>query len=236
MKIKISAIFLWSIIISLDFAFAGELTDALKAIKTGKFEAAVAILKPLSEKGDANATAELGALYMVGKGVPRDAKEALRLTKLAAEKDSATAQFNLGSIYLEGQITPKDYKAAMKWFLAAAGKGLAAAQVGVATMFYNGEGVVQNYDEAAKWMILAAEQGDTDAQMNLGGMYALGQGLKRDLSRAYMWTYLATDTSIIPELEKNALREDAEKTLSTEDLAKARQMIKACKEKNFKQC
>ena len=236
MKIKKILILSTSLFFTMNLAIAAELKDALAAIKAGRFDAAVTILRPLSEKGDANASAELGALYMVGKGVPRDAKEALRLTKLAADNGSTTAQFNLGSIYLDGQITTKNYNEAMKWFLAAAGKGLAAAQVGVASMFYNGEGVTKNYTEAAKWMILAAEQGDTDAQMNLGGMYALGHGLEKDLSRAYMWTFLATESPVIPESEKSALREDAAKALSPEELTKALQMIKACKDKKFKQC
>ena len=236
MKIKNIIMLLMSIFSTINIAFAVELKDAITAIKAGRFDTAVTILRPLSEKGDANATAELGALYMVGKGVPRDGKEALRLTKLAAENGSTTAQYNLGSIYLDGQIAPRNYSEALKWFLAAAGKGLAAAQVGVASMFYNGEGVTQNYVEAAKWMILAAEQGDTDAQMNLGGMYALGHGLEKDLPRAYMWTFLATESPVIPESEKTALREDAAKALSSDELAKALQMIKACKDRKLKQC
>ncbi|KAF0210706.1 MAG: hypothetical protein FD172_2391 [Methylocystaceae bacterium] len=169
-------------------ALAEDYENAVSATRRGEFAGAFKLLKPLAEKGDARAQADVGAMYLTGKGVAANPKEALKWLRLAADHGNASAQFNLGTMYLEGQVVMRDYKEAMKWNLLAAGQGLAAAQVNIASMYYDGVGVAQDYKEAAKWLRLAAEQGDADAQLNLGNMYVAGQGVERDLLRGrFRW-------------------------------------------------
>ncbi|MBM3574772.1 MAG: sel1 repeat family protein [Alphaproteobacteria bacterium] len=237
MSSKLALIILFSLLTSLSVpALADDYGDALAASKRGDFAASFKLLKPLAEKGDAQAQGELGALYLSGRGAPKDPKEGFRWTKEAANKGLATAQYNLGIMYLDGQAAPQNFPEAMKWLLAAAGQGVPAAQAGVAAMFYEGQGVPQNYQEAAKWMQLAAAQGDPEAQLNLGTMYAFGQGLDRDIIRGAMWTYLATESSTFSEAERKTLRDISLKTLNPEETAKIQEMAKKCKESNFKQC
>ena len=221
---------------SVTWTAAGILEDAAAAMKRSDYATAFKILKPAAEKGDSRAAAELGAMYLVGRGIQPDAKQAVHWTKFAAEKGVASAQYNLGSMYLDGDVVSKDYKEAMKWFLAAARNGVPAAQIGVASMYAEGNGVAQDFKEAYKWMLLAAQQGDSDAQLNLGSMYALGKGVDRDLKHAYMWTFIATESPTVPVKDKKMLREVAAKVLAKEELAKAEQMIRDCKAVGLKQC
>lgn len=217
-------------------ALGDDYGDAIAASKRGDFSTSFKLLKPLAEKGEARAQGELGALYLSGRGAPKDPKEGLRWTKEAANKGLATAQYNLGVMYLDGQGTPQNFPEAMKWLLAAAGQGVPAAQAGVAAMFYEGHGVPQSYEEAAKWMQLAAAQGDAEAQLNLGTMYAVGQGVERNVLRGAMWTYLATESPTFSEAERKSLRDISLKTLNPEENTKIQEMAKKCKESNFKQC
>ncbi|NDB68752.1 MAG: sel1 repeat family protein [Methylocystaceae bacterium] len=230
-------IVLASLFISLSTsALADDYNDALAASKRGDFFTSFKLLKPLAEKGDSRAQGELGALYLSGRGAPKDPKEGMRWTKEAATKGLATAQYNLGIMYLDGQLAPQNFPEAMKWLLAAASQGVPAAQASVAAMFYEGQGVPQNYEEAAKWMQLAAAQGDPEAQLNLGTMYAFGQGVERNILRGAMWTYLSTDSSTFSETERKNLREISLKTLNPQEITKIQEMAKKCKESNYKQC
>lgn len=217
-------------------ARADDFDAASGAMKKGDYAAAFKLLKPLAEKGDARAQAELGALYTVGHGAPANANEALKWTKLAAEHGNAGAQANLGTMYLEGQVVQRDYKDAMKWSLLAAEQGVAAAQANIASMFYDGSGVAQDYKEAARWMRLAAEKGDPESQINLGTMYVVGQGVERDALRGYMWTSLGLESLPMSLSEKKAVQDMSAKVLSAEDVAKAQAMAKTCKESKFRNC
>ncbi|WP_442754092.1 tetratricopeptide repeat protein [Methylocystis sp. JAN1] len=217
-------------------AIADPYEDAAAATKKGDIEAALTLLKPLAEKGEARAQSELGLIYMVGKGVPLDRKEGIKWIKLSAENGFAPAQANLGTIYLEGQFAQRDYKEAMKWSLLAADKGVAEAQANIASMYYDGAGVAQDYKEAAKWMRLAAKQGDAESQVNLGTMYLLGQGLERDPLRAYIWAAIGLETLSMPPDQKKELLDLSAQTLSAAEVARAKEMAKKCEELKLKGC
>jgi TPR repeat protein len=219
-------------------AGADDYAAAAEATRKGDYATAFGLLKPLAEKGDARAQSELGAMYMVGRGAPRDPREAIKWTTLAAEHGNAAAQSNLGTMYLEGQLVARDYAQALKWSLLAAGQGVAAAQMNVASMYVDGNGVAQDYREAAKWIRLAAVQGDAEAQLNLGSMYALGQGVEQDFLLGYMWTHLAIEQPSLgmSENEKKSMHELSAKTLYADDLPKAEAMVKKCRDSKYKDC
>jgi hypothetical protein len=69
-----------------------------------------------------------GQCYAKGKGVARDAAEAVRCDRLAAEQGHAQAQFDLAVCYIDGQGVAKDEIEATQWFRKAADQGHAAAQ------------------------------------------------------------------------------------------------------------
>ena len=52
-------------------------------------------LRARADQGDAEAQFALGAVYATGRGVPQDAREAVRWFRLAAEQGHAAAQASL---------------------------------------------------------------------------------------------------------------------------------------------
>jgi len=80
-----------------------------------------------AEQGDANIQVQLGAMYLLGQGVPQDNAKALAWYSKAAEKGHANAQYDLGLIYSEGKSVSQDYVEAHKWFSLAAVQGVRMA-------------------------------------------------------------------------------------------------------------
>ena len=99
-----------------------SLRDGLAALRRGDYGTALSALRPLAEKGDAEALSALGTMYYAGKGVPKSSAIALKWYRLAAEQRNAAAENNLGVMYEKGEGVPADTSEAERWY------GLAAAQ------------------------------------------------------------------------------------------------------------
>ncbi len=80
-----------------------------------------------AEQGDANIQLQLGAMYLLGQGVPQDSAKALAWYRKAAEQGHANAQYDLGLIYSEDKRVPQDYVEAHMWFSLAAAQGVRMA-------------------------------------------------------------------------------------------------------------
>ncbi len=76
-------------------------------------------LKKLAEQGDAGAQFDLGTLYDIGEGVPRDLKEAAKWYRKAAEQGEVAAQYNLAIMFDSGEGVEKDIVKAYAWMAAA---------------------------------------------------------------------------------------------------------------------
>ena len=77
-------------------------------------------LKALAEKGDARAQNSLGFMYLKGKGVEQDYKEAAKWTHKSAEQGLALAQHNRGWMYYNNEVQGDDVTAYAWWNIAAA--------------------------------------------------------------------------------------------------------------------
>jgi uncharacterized protein len=97
-------------------AGAGPLEDGLAAYEKGDYPTAMRLLRPLAERGDANAQTKLGAMYYNSYGVPKDYKQAFLWWRKAAEQGGRQAQGALGFMYQEGSGVPQDYVQAYMWF------------------------------------------------------------------------------------------------------------------------
>jgi serine/threonine protein kinase/TPR repeat protein len=160
----------------------GKLVEANEA-----FREVLALLRDNAEHGDQRAMTDVGNAYHVGEGVAKDAKEAVRWTRMAAEKGHPNAQFNLGVAYAHGEGVQQDYAEALKWYRLAADQGLADAQNNLGAMYHNGHGVAQDDIEAVRWFRKAAEQSGPEAEFNLGDGYRRGQGVSKDPAQAFEW-------------------------------------------------
>ena len=131
-------------------------------------------------------------LYLYGRGVKQDFKEAVRLFSIMAEEGDEYAQANLGLMYEDGKGVKQDYKKAVYWFKKAAEQGNASALTSLGAHYAKGRGVDKDLDEARRLYRLSAEQGNWQAHRNLGYMYKEGEGVRIDLVYALMWFILAS--------------------------------------------
>jgi uncharacterized protein len=115
-------------VISSRQANAGELDEAIKALKRQDYATAVSLFKPLAEAGDQAAQNNLGVLYRNGMGVPEDYTESLKWFRQSAERGNPWAEYNLGLAYEYGWGVPEDKREALKWYMLSAQQGDAAAQ------------------------------------------------------------------------------------------------------------
>jgi hypothetical protein len=72
-------------------AFAGPLEDADAAMKRRDYPAALRLIRPLAEQGDATAQYNLGVFYDNGLGVPKDRVSAYVWFDLSAAQGKAGA-------------------------------------------------------------------------------------------------------------------------------------------------
>src|SRR3982751_1181731 len=83
------------------------------------YSAAVAIWRPLAEKGDADAAFNLGQAYRLGRGVPLNLAAATIWFQRAAAKGHVDAETTLGLLLFGNG----DQAGGLKWLKAAAQKG-----------------------------------------------------------------------------------------------------------------
>ncbi len=141
------------------------------AYNRGDYATAIRELRPLAERGLAEAQLKLGLMYYKGLGVPQDHAEAMKWYSKAAEQGNAKAQSYLGLMYYNGWGVPQDFAKAVKWFRKAAEQGDTGGQYNLGGMYYNGHGVPQDYVQAHMWYNLVASQ-DGKAAAKLRDMVA----------------------------------------------------------------
>lgn len=107
---------------------AAEFQTGISAYQSGDYPAAIRILVPLANLGDAKAQLHLGVMNEMGQGVPRNYKRAVARYRQAAEQGNAEAQYRLGEKYELGQGVPQDKKIAAEWYGKSASQGHAEAQ------------------------------------------------------------------------------------------------------------
>ena len=73
-------------------------------------------LRKSADEGDATAQFLLAGMYVEGKGVPKDASEAVKWYRKAAEQGDDGAQLSLGVCYVTGDGVGKDLAQGFAWF------------------------------------------------------------------------------------------------------------------------
>src|SRR5436305_13396532 len=95
---------------------AQSVKAGIEAWQKADYSAAVAIWRPLAEKGDADAAFNLGQAYRLGRGVPTNIAAATTWFQRAAAKGHIDAQVTLG-LLLFGNGDRAD---GLRWLKAAA--------------------------------------------------------------------------------------------------------------------
>ncbi len=142
---------------------AQSVRAGIDAWQRADYSAAVAIWRPLAEKGDADAAFNLGQAYRLGRGVPTNIAAATTWFQRAAAKGHLDAQTTLGLLLFEngGQA------GGLKWLKAAAEKGEPRALLVYGTALVNGDGVKRDPVLGYAYVSRAAAQGLAPAKETL---------------------------------------------------------------------
>ncbi|MGI8706288.1 MAG: SPOR domain-containing protein [Sphingomicrobium sp.] len=137
--------------------------DGIEAWQRSDHAAAVAIWRPLAEKGDADAAFNLGQAYRLGRGVAVDLAQAQTWLERAARADHLDAQTMLGLLLFGSG----NRQAAMRWLKTAAERGEPRALLVYGTALFNGDGVARDPVLAYAYVSRAAAQGLEPAKSTL---------------------------------------------------------------------
>lgn len=124
-----------------------DFASGWRALKTGDYETALRIWKPLAEQGNAGAQAVLGGMYHKGNGVPQDKTEAVKWWKCASKKENKYAQFSLGLMYANGDGVRQDFVEAYRCWERAGKQGHEAAMKGADSLWRMQSVQEQRYQE-----------------------------------------------------------------------------------------
>ena len=147
-------------------AHAQSVRAGIDAWQKGDTAGAVAIWKPLAEKGDADAAFNLGQAYRLGRGVKLDLAQAQIWLERAARKGHVDAQTTLGLLLFQNG----NQTAGMRWLNGAAEAGEPRALLMVGTALYNGDGIARDPVKAYAYVSRAAAQGLAPASATLADM------------------------------------------------------------------
>lgn len=147
-----------------------DFADGTIAYESGDYERAYNEWLPLARAGNAAAQRNIGQLYRLGLGVPKDLKVAANWYRLAADQGLSRAQANLGVMYLRGEGVERDPVRAASWFAKAAEQGHTISQYNLALMLEQGYGVPRDTRQAARWFSEAAEGGHDKASDRLASI------------------------------------------------------------------
>jgi TPR repeat protein len=154
MKRLIALVFLLSV--SAGAAGAQDLEKGRKAFEKGDYEAALAELLPLAERGNAEAQYDVGLMYSKGLGVPQNDVTAAKWIKAAAEQGNAEAQLEFVLLLNIGMGVPQNYTVGANWLKAAAEQGFGDAQYWLGNAYRRGRGVLQDPVMAYMWFNLSS--------------------------------------------------------------------------------
>lgn len=148
---------------------------------------ALVALRAAAQAGDAGAQALYAQALAEGRGVARDAVEALHWYALAANGGHAEAMNMLGRCHELGIGTAADAQLAAAWYRRAAATGSPWGMYNLAQLLGAGRGVAQDRARALAWYRRAAERGHAKSMNMLGRHYDEGWAVERDAAAAADW-------------------------------------------------
>jgi TPR repeat protein len=145
---------------------AKSVRDGIAAWQHGDYATAVAIWRPLAEKGDSDAQFNLGQAYRLGRGIKVDLAQAQSWLEKAARSGHLDAQTTLGLLLFDSGSRD----AAIGWLKKAAERGEPRAMLVYGTALFNGDGAPRDPLMAYAFVSRAAAQGLEPAKSTLAQM------------------------------------------------------------------
>ena len=145
---------------------AQSVRSGIEAWQKADYSAAVAIWRPLADKGDPDAAFNLGQAYRLGRGVSQDMAAAQGWFERAARKGHVDAQATLGMmLFQSGNQT-----GGLRWLKMAAIAGEPKAMLVYGSALFNGEGAPRDPLLGYLYVVGAEEAGLDPARMTLQRM------------------------------------------------------------------
>jgi cell division septation protein DedD len=148
---------------------AQSVKAGIEAWQRADYAGAVAIWRPLADKGDADAQFNLGQAYRLGRGVPINLGLAKSWFERAADAGHLDAETTLGLLLFQNGQQAEG----LKWLRRAAVEGEPRALLVYGTALYNGDGVAQDRVLGYAYVSRAAAQGLAPAKDTLAQLDAL---------------------------------------------------------------
>jgi uncharacterized protein len=167
---------------------AQSVKAGIAAWQQANYAGAVAIWRPLAEKGDADAQFNLGQAYRLGRGVKTNLAAAKTWFGRAAAQGHIDAQTTLGLLLFQNS----EQAEGLKWLKQAAIKGDPRALLVYGTALINGDGVTQDSVLGYAYVTRSAAQGLEPAKQTLAQLDEIlpiadrkrGTSIARDLANA----------------------------------------------------
>ena len=134
---------------------AQSVRAGIEAWQQSDYSGAVAIWRPLAEKGDSDAQFNLGQAYRLGRGVPTNLSAAKTWFERAASQGHVDAQTTLGLLLFQNG----DQAQGLNWLKKAAEQGEPRALLVYGTALVNGDTVTQDRVLGYAYVSRAAAQG-----------------------------------------------------------------------------
>lgn len=165
--------------------------------KMAHYDNARKIWQALAQRGNPEASFNLGILYEDGLGVQQSIEQALLHYESAATGGSFKAQYRLGLLYFTGKKVPLDKVKAKRWLTKAAAEGDSDSIEMLAIL--NGSNLNDrdqafllaetasasgDYNQAAKIWQQLADNNDVISRTRLAWLYEKGLGVERNLKHA----------------------------------------------------
>ena len=144
--------------------------------KRGDFRAAYPLFKSAAESGNGKAAYYLGTMYLNGRGVTKNEKEAVKWISRSARKGEAEGLFLMGTLYARGigGLEASDRRAA-SYYLRAAKAGSVRAYWQLGIRYERGQGVPRDLKQAIVWYEMAAKAGNSAAERALARLGVRGK-------------------------------------------------------------
>ncbi len=183
-----------------------DIPEALKALASGNYAAAIEQLRPLAGSGNVAAQLALGQILRNPSNPQRAPEEALRWFTRAAEQNNAEGNYWLGVMHRLGEGVPRDFDHSIKFWRAAAAAGSANAQGALAQTLFAGDGAPKDAVEAVRWAREGAGRGNALAQFVLAQAHLRGEGgVQRNVGEFLRWTRRAAAQGNRPAMEALAV-------------------------------
>ena len=148
---------------------AQSVTAGIDAWQRADYSGAVAIWRPLAERGDADAEFNLGQAYRLGRGVPTNLAAAKTWFERAANQGHIDAETTLGLLLFQNG----DQAEGLKLLKKAADQDEPRAELVYGTALVNGDGVTQDPVLGYAYVSRAADQGLGPAKETLAQLEQL---------------------------------------------------------------